>query len=209
MSDGFDPQRLMRFVLEMRQAGITDAKALSALERTPRDHYAPAAMSQLAYDDSGLPLPHGQTMTKPSIVGRVIAALDVQPGDNILEIGTGSGFQAAALATMARRVTTLDLWLDLVTDARARFGTARIMNVSAHLADGAGGYGEHAPYDRIVLNVGVETIPETLAVQLVSGGVIVAPVGDQNTQRLVRIRNGLRDDLGPIKFSMIEKGVEA
>lgn len=197
----------MRFVLEMRQAGVTDAKALSALERTPRDHYAPAAMAQLAYDDSNLPLPHGQTMTKPSIVGRMIAALDPQSGDNILEIGTGSGFQAAAIASIARRVTTLDRWLDLVTGARERFGLARIMTINPHFADGAEGYAEYAPYDRIILNAGVKEIPAALIAQLAPGGVIVAPVGDANGQRLIRRCNDALEDLGPTKFAMIEAGV--
>ena len=90
----------MRFVLEMRQAGVTDARVLSALERTPRTHFAPAHLEGLAMDDIGLPLAHAQTMTKPSVVGRVLTALDAQADDRVLEIGTGSGYQAAALAPL-------------------------------------------------------------------------------------------------------------
>src|SRR5262245_27058285 len=98
--------RLMRFVLELRQAGVTDARALSALERTPLTHYAPAHLEGLAMDDVGLPLAHAQTMTRPSVVGRMISALAPQSGDIVLEVGAGSGYQAAAIADLARKVVT-------------------------------------------------------------------------------------------------------
>lgn len=205
MSEGFDPQRLMRFVLDMRTAGVTDARALRALELTPRDHYAPAHLAALAYDDSGLPLPCGQSMTKPSIVGRMIAALDVRESDNVLEIGAGSGFQAAAIAALARKVTTLDRHRQLVTDARERFGIARLMQVHAHLADGREGWAEAAPYDRIVANGAVDAIPEIWRAQLAPGGVIVAPVGE----RLMRWRDGAEEELGPIKLAPLGVGVAA
>ncbi|MBY0566828.1 MAG: hypothetical protein K2P70_05920 [Hyphomonadaceae bacterium] len=203
-----DPARLMRFVLEMRQAGITDPRALAALERTPRTHYAPAHLEGLALDDVGLPLAHAQTMTKPSIVGRVVAALAAQPTDVILEIGTGSGFQAAVLSDMAHKVVTLERWRDLAADARGRFGTARLMRTYAHVADGFDGWSDDAPYDRIVLNVAVEKVPPVLFDQLKPGGVIVAPIEDASGQRLVRIRNDVREDLGPVKLGALERGVE-
>jgi protein-L-isoaspartate(D-aspartate) O-methyltransferase len=199
--------RLMRFVLDMRQAGVTDARALSALERTPRAHYAPEHLEGLALDDIGLPLPHAQTMTKPSIVGRVIAALSPQPGDLVLEVGTGSGYQAAAIATLANKVVTLDRWRDLVAEARARFGRARLMRVYAHVADGFDGWEDDAPYDRIVVNAAMADFPLPLLDQLKPGGVMVAPLGDADQQRLVRYRNGQREDLGPIKFQPLERGL--
>jgi len=203
-----DPARLMRFVLEMRQAGVTDARALAALERTPRTHYAPSHLEGLALDDVGLPLAHAQTMTKPSIVGRMIVALDAQAGDVVLEIGTGSGFQAAALSAMAHKVITLERWRDLAADARGRFGTARLMRTYAHVADGSEGWPDEAPYDRIVINAAVEDFPAALLAQLKPGGVIVAPLGDANSQRLIRLCNDARVDLGPIKLGMLEPGVE-
>jgi len=202
-----DPARLMRFVLEMRQAGVTDARALSALERTPRAHYAPPHLEGLAMDDVGLPLAHGQTMTKPSVVGRMIAALDPQDGDVVLEIGAGSGFQAAALSALAHKVVTLDRLRDLIADARGRFGTARLMRTYAHVADGLEGWADDAPYDRIIVNAAVEDLPQALIEQLKPGGTLVAPVGAGETQRLIRYRNGERVDLGPIKFAQIERGV--
>ena len=198
----------MRFVLEMRQAGITDPRALAALERTPRTHYAPPHLEGLALDDVGLPLAHAQTMTKPSIVGRVVAALAAQPTDVILEIGTGSGFQAAVLSDMAHKVVTLERWRDLAADARGRFGTARLMRTYAHVADGFDGWSDDAPYDRIVLNVAVEEVPPVLFDQLKPGGVIVAPIEDASGQRLIRIRNDVREDLGPVKLGALERGVE-
>jgi protein-L-isoaspartate(D-aspartate) O-methyltransferase len=198
-----DPSRLMRFVLEMRQAGITDARVLSALERTPRTHYAPAHLEGLALDDVGLPLEHGQTMTKPSVVARMVAALNPQPGDDVLDVGAGSGFQAAVLSALASKVVTLERWRALAADARARFGVARLMRTFAHVADGFEGWADGAPYDRIVVNAALEDFPLTLLDQLTGGGVMVAPIGD----RLVRYQNGRREDLGPIKFAPIERGV--
>lgn len=205
MSD--DPMRAMRFILEMRQAGVTDARALSAMERAPRDQYAPAHLEGLAFDDIALPLAHGQAMSKPTVVGRMIAALDAQAGDVVLEIGTGSGYQAAALTSLAHKVVTIDRWSDLVVDARARFGVARLMRVIAHTGDGFNGWDEAAPYDRIIVNGAVDDLPPALITQLKPGGVLLAPVGEGETQRLIRYRNGEREDLGPIKFAPLEPGV--
>lgn len=198
-----DPARLMRFVLEMRQAGVTDARILSALERTPRTHYAPDHLAGLALDDVGLPLAHGQAMTKPSIVARMAAALEPLPEHAVLEIGAGSGFQAAVLSALAHRVVTIERWRDLAADARARFGTARLMRTFAHVADGFDGWAEEAPYDRIVVNAALEDLPAPLLDQLKADGVLLAPLGE----RLVRYRNGQREDLGPIKFAPLERGV--
>lgn len=205
--NGVDPARLMRFVLEMRQAGVTDARALSALERTPRGHYAPPHLQGLALDDVGLPLAHAQAMTKPSLIGRVLTALDIAATHSVLEIGCGSGFQAACIASMARKVTTLDRWRDLVTDARERMGTARLMHVAVVLADGCAGYGADAPYDRIVFNVAIPALPADVLDQLAPGGVIVAPIGDDTGQRLTRYRDRREEDWGAVRFAPLEPGL--
>lgn len=202
-----DLARLMRFVLELRQAGITDARALSALERTPRPRYAPEHLEGLAMDDIGLPLAHAQTMTKPTTVARMIAALAPQPNDIVLDVGTGSGYQAAALSTLARRVITLDRWSDLIAEARGHFGMARVMSAFAHTADGFDGWADDAPYDRIIVNGAMEDFPAQLLDQLKPGGVMLAPLGDVENQRLIRTCNGQREDLGPIKFAPLERGL--
>jgi protein-L-isoaspartate(D-aspartate) O-methyltransferase len=202
-----DPSRLMRFVLEMRQAGVTDARALSALERTPRTHYAPEHLEGLALDDVGLPLAHAQTMTKPSIVGRMLTALAPVAGETVLEVGTGSGFQAAAISAIVNKVVTLDRWGDLTVAARGKFGTARLMRTYAHTADGFDGWAEDGPYDRIIINAALDEFPEPLLAQLKPGGTIVAPLGDAQAQRLVRLRNGVREDLGPIRLQPLERGL--
>lgn len=206
MSDQ-DPARLMRFVLEMRQAGITEARTLSALERTPRTHYAPPHLEGLALDDIGLPLAHAQTMTKPSIIGRMLQSLAPQAGETVLEIGAGSGFQTAAIALLAHKVVTLDRWRDLVADARVHFGTARLDRVFAYVADGFDGWAEDGPYDRIIVNAAIGDIPPPLMEQLKPGGVLLAALGDIERQRLIRYSNGQREDLGPIKFAPLERGL--
>lgn len=202
-----DPSRLMRFVLEMRQAGVTDARALSALERTPRTHYAPDHLEGLALDDVGLPLAHAQTMTKPSVIGRMIAALAPESDDVVLEVGAGSGFQAAVISAVANKVVTLDRWNDLVVAARGRFGTARLMRTYAHTADGFEGWEDDAPYDRIIINGSLDDFPPPLLQQLKPGGVIVAPLGDAQNQHLIRMRNGVREDLGLIRMAPLERGL--
>lgn len=201
-----DPARLMRFVLEMRQEGVTDARVLAALERTPRADYAPAHMEGLALEDVALPLAHAQTMTKPSVIGRVVAALDVRPGDVVLEIGTGTGYQAAVLAQLAGKVVSLERWRDLAVEARDRLGHARLMHVFVHAADGAEGWAEDAPFDRIVINAAVAEIPPALTAQLKPNGVLVAPLGEGDVQRLTRWR-GASEDLGPIKMQRLESGL--
>jgi len=202
-----DIARLMRFVLEMRQTGLTDPRILAALERTPRVDYAPAHLDALALDDVALPIGHGETMTKPSLVGRVLAALAPQPDDVILEVGTGSGFQAAVLSALAHKVVTLERWRDLAADARGRFGRARLMRTLAYVADGYDGWAGEAPYDRILINAAVTDIPLPLIAQLKPGGVIVAPRGDVHAQRLVRWRPEAVEDLGAMKFALLERGI--
>jgi protein-L-isoaspartate(D-aspartate) O-methyltransferase len=158
-------------------------------------------------DDVGLPLAHAQTMTKPSIVGRMLTALAPESGDVVLEIGTGSGFQAAVISAIASKVITLDRWGELTVDARGRFGMARLMRTYAHTADGFDGWADEAPYDRIIVNGALDDLPAALLEQLKQGGVLVAPLGDAQSQRLIRYRNGVREDLGPIKLQPLERGL--
>lgn len=193
----------MRFILELRQTGITDARVLSAMERTPRLHYAPEHLEALAMDDLSLPLAHGQMMTKPSIVGRMLMALGAEANETILEIGTGSGYQAAALGWLARKVVTLDRYEDLIATARESFGLARVGNVFAHVGDGAKGWAEDSPYDRIIINADAAEVPPDLLSQLKPDGVLLAPVAG----RLKRFKGEVREDLGPIDFAPLAEGI--
>lgn len=202
-----DLARLMRFVLEMRQAGVTDARILSALEKTPRTYFAPEHLEGLAMDDIPLPLAHAQTMTKPSTIGRVLTALAPQAGDNVLEVGAGSGYQSAVIGALARKVVSLDRWRDLAAEARTRMGRAKLFHVFVHAGDGFEGWTDDAPYDRIVMNAAVEDIPLPLLDQLKAGGVLIAPLGRAEGQSLIRYCNGERQDLGPIKFQPLERGL--
>ncbi len=207
MNGADDPLRLMRFVLDMRQAGVTDAAALSAMERTPRGQYAPAHLAGLALDDTNLPLPHGQVMTKPSLIGRMLSALQVEAEHRVLEIGTGSGYQAACIAQRAKRVVSVERWRDLMTEARARLGAARLMHVTVHHGDGVEGHEASAPYDRIIVNGAMPDLPLALRDQLAPGGAILAPLGLGAEQRLIRFSAGARVDLGPVRFAPLELGL--
>lgn len=207
MSD-LDPARLMRFVLELRQAGVTDARVLSALERTLRTDFAPAHLEALAMDDVALPLTHGQAMTKPSIIGRVLMALAPAPGDNVLEIGAGSGYQTAVLGQLANKVASVERWRDLAAEARARVGAARLMRVHVHGGDGHDGWPAEAPYDRIVMNAAAPEIPPPLLDQIKPDGVLVFPRVNEAGQRLMRWRNGEIEDLGAVQFPPLLRGVE-
>lgn len=214
MSEEVDFDKLMRFVLELRQGGVTDARVLAAMERTPRVHFAPEQFKAFAMEDRALPLPDGESMTKPSVVARMLAALELRGGETVLEVGTGSGYQAAALATIARRVVSVERRIALAAEARARIGQLRLMHVYVHAADGADGWADEAPYDAIVVNAAIEAPSPKELDQLAPGGVLVAPVVGENGQRLMQFRKGAGDvlvtrDLGPAQFAPMVRGVVA
>jgi protein-L-isoaspartate(D-aspartate) O-methyltransferase len=203
---GFDA-RLMRFVLDMRQAGVTDSRVLSAMELTPRAAFAPEHMEALALDDSALPLPCGQAMTKPSLVGRMLGALALSGAERVLEVGCGSGYQTAVLARLCARVWGLDRHARLVTDARAALGRLRLDPAQTALADGLAGYPAAAPYDRVIANGAIAQLPLAWVEQCVSGGVILAPLISEGALRLMRWTVGApgsplqAEDLGTIEFA--------
>lgn len=203
MNDEPDFGGLMRFVLGLRQGGVTDARVLAAMERASRTHFAPPQFSAFALEDRALPLGDGATMTKPSLVARMLQALELRGGETVLEIGTGSGYQAGVLAAIARRVVSLERRRNLAADARAKIGLLRHMHVYVHSADGVQGWAEDAPYDAIVINGAVDAPADALLRQLAPGGVIVAASGG----RLIQWRNGVARDLGPADLPTLEAGV--
>lgn len=208
MSDEPDFHRMMQFVLGLRQGGVTDARVLAAMERAPRLHFTPPQFATFAFEDRALPLADGVAMTKPSLVARMLQAMELRGGETVLEVGTGSGYQAAVLAAIARRVTSLERRRTLAADARARIGQLRLMHVYVHAADGNAGWGDDAPYDAIIINASVEAPPEKLVANLAPNGVVVAAKGG----RLTQWRKGadgavVARDIGPADLPPLESGV--
>ena len=181
-------ERKMQFLFSLRSRGITNKRVLNAMERVDRGKYIRGTFEDRAYEDTPLPIACGQTISQPSIVALMTEALDVQPRDKVLEIGTGSGYQAAILSQLARRVYTVDRYSRLVREARAVFEAENITNIIALIADGSRGLPEQAPFDRIILTAASEDPPSPLLEQLRVGGIMVLPVGQSDTvQTLVKV----------------------
>jgi protein-L-isoaspartate(D-aspartate) O-methyltransferase len=179
---------IANLLLRLRRNGITDQKVLAAIESVPRDVFVPADSQDNAYSERALPIDCGQTISAPVIVGLMTAALDVGDRDRILEIGTGSGYQTAVLAKLARRVYTIDRFRTLVQAAESRFRTLRISNVTTLVGDGMKGWPEQAPFDKIIVTAAGDRVPDALLRQVRLGGIIVAPVGPPDgIQKLVRM----------------------
>ncbi len=181
-------ERKMQFLFSLRSRGVTNKRVLNAMERVDRGKYIRGTFEDRAYEDTPLPIACGQTISQPSIVALMTEALDVQPRDKVLEIGTGSGYQAAILSQLARRVYTVDRYSRLVREARAVFEAEDITNIIALIADGSRGLPEQAPFDRIILTAASEDPPSPLLEQLRVGGIMVLPVGQSDTvQTLVKV----------------------
>lgn len=181
-------ERKMQFLFSLRSRGVTNKRVLNAMERVDRGKYIRGTFEDRAYEDTPLPISCGQTISQPSIVALMTEALDVQPRDKVLEIGTGSGYQAAILSQLARRVYTVDRYSRLVREARAVFEAEDITNIIALIADGSRGLPEQAPFDRIILTAASEDPPGPLLEQLRVGGIMVLPVGQSDTvQTLVKV----------------------
>ena len=197
MATGDEDERRVRIadlILRFRRAGITDQAVLQAIESVPRDVFVPAESRADAYAERALPIDCGQTISAPLMVGMMTAALDIDEGDRVLEIGTGTGYQTAVLARLCRRVYTIDRFRTLIAAAESRFRTLRITNIATLVGDGTKGWPEQSPFDRIIVTAAAEAVPEPLLTQVRVGGVIVAPVGPQDgVQKLLRIE---RTDTG-------------
>ena len=213
MSD--DPgtaERKMRFLFALRQRGVTDPRVLEAMERIDRGEFVRGHFEDRAYDDMPLPIPCGQTISQPSVVGLMTQALEVGPRDKVLEIGTGSGYQAAILSLLCRRVYTIDRHRRLVTEAEAIFRHFGLPNITALVADGSHGLPEQAPFDRIMVTAAAEDPPGPLLAQLKIGGIMVVPVGQSDAvQTLIRVRRGESgfdyDELRQVRFVPLVEGL--
>ncbi|GGB54223.1 protein-L-isoaspartate O-methyltransferase [Roseibium aquae] len=175
-------------VLGLRRRGIGSRELLSAIERVPRRLFLSARHHDLAYEDSPLPIECGQVVSAPSFVAAVLQALSVSSSHSVLEIGTGSGYQAAILGHLAARVDTIDRYRTLADLARQRLAALKMTKVEVHCADGFTGLKSKAPFDRIILTGAVDAVPETLINQLTPDGVLIAPIGPaRQAQVLTRI----------------------
>jgi protein-L-isoaspartate(D-aspartate) O-methyltransferase len=213
MSD-MDPRfHAARLVLQLRQAGVTDHRVAEALEMTPREHFAPRPFEADAWENVELPIDCGQSMTRPVTVGVMLQALDVQADHLVLEVGCGTGYVAAVLSRLARRVYSVDRYRTLVDKARALLERLDLSaRVEVRHADGLLGWPEAAPFDRIILMGMVPGLPDDLAGQLGPGGVVVMPV-ERNGQgvilRLVRQDDGSfrETTVAPGGFAALEPGI--
>ena len=205
-------EQKMQFLFSLRSSGVTNKRVLTAMEIIDRRSYVSDTFADNAYEDTPLPIGCGQTISQPSIVAIMTEALDVQPRDKVLEIGTGSGYQAAILSRLARRIYTIDRHSILVQAARNVFKEQDIPNITTFTADGSRGLPDQAPFDRIIVTAASEDPPSTLLDQLRLDGIMVLPVGQSDSmQRLVKIKkteNGLEyHELRSVRFVPLLEGL--
>jgi protein-L-isoaspartate(D-aspartate) O-methyltransferase len=204
--------KMVRLIMELRRCGIIDARVLGALERIPREMFVPPTFADQAYENIALPIGHGQTVSQPLVVARMTGALEVGARHKVLEIGTGSGYQAAVLARLCRRLFSIERHRDLLREAEQRLAKLRIHNVTLRFGDGTKGWAEQAPFDRIIVTAAAPELPAVLSDSLAVGGVLVAPVGDnRRDQQLLRIRRHesgfATEELGAVRFVPLVAGL--
>jgi protein-L-isoaspartate(D-aspartate) O-methyltransferase len=189
IADTVELTRKVRLIMELRHAGIGDARVLGAIEKTPRELFVLDEFQDQAYENVALPITNGQTISQPYVVALMTEKLELAGREKVLEIGTGSGYQAAILSRLCRRVFTIERHHALVREADERFKTLGLGNIITLLADGGKGWPDQAPFDRIIVTAASPEIPIALVDQLAPGGIMVLPVGPEyHDQRLVRVR---------------------
>ena len=196
----------MGFQLALRRRGISDKAVLRAMDEVPREHFVAPEFADSAYADQALPIACGQTISQPYVVGYMTEQLEVAPEHRVLEIGTGSGYQAAVLSRIARKVVSIERYRTLAEVARERLKTLGYGNVTVIAGDGLKGAAERAPFDRIIVTAAAEEVPAALIEQLADGGMLVLPLGPhKGTQFLVKLTkeaNGelKREELIAVRF---------
>jgi protein-L-isoaspartate(D-aspartate) O-methyltransferase len=206
--------RKIRLIMDLRNQGVTDTRVLAAIERTPREAFVEEQFLDQAYANQALPITCGQTISQPLVVGLMTQALEVGDRHKVLEVGTGSGYQAAVLAKLARRVYTIERHRDLLAKAEQRFQALKLHNVTTMLGDGYKGWPAQAPFDRILVTAAARVTPPDLVAQLSDqGGVMVLPVGDPAglNQEVIRVRKDGKkfhsERLFPVRFVPLVVGV--
>ena len=211
--DQDDPaERKMRFLFQLRSRGVTDPRVLASMEKIDRGLFVRGQFADRAYEDTPLPIPCGQTISQPSVVGLMTQSLNPGARDTVLEIGTGSGYQAAILSGLCRRVYTVDRHRRLVTEAEAIFRQLGLSNITAQVADGSRGLPDQAPFDRILVTAAAEDPPGPLLAQLKIGGIMVVPVGQSDAvQTLIRVTRTEAgydyDELRQVRFVPLVEGL--
>ena len=203
----------MQFLFSLRKAGIVDKQVLDAMERVDRKNFINGVFSEKAYEDTPLPIACGQTISQPTVVGLMTQALQVTSRDKVLEVGTGSGYQAAILSLLARRVYTIERHSVLVSNANKVFQKLNMSNITTILSDGGHGLEQQAPFDRIIVTAASDDPPASLLSQLKTGGIMIIPVGQSdNMQNLIKIAKtdaGYEyQDLQPVRFVPLVAGTE-
>ncbi len=200
-------ERMVREQISAR--GISSSRVLAAMRKVPRHLFVPANVQRAAYDDQPLPIGHGQTISQPFIVAYMTEAADVAPNERVLEIGTGSGYQAAILGELAKEVYTIEIVTELAERARALLAKIGYANVTVKAGDGYQGWSERAPFDAIVVTAAPPEIPAALKAQLAMGGRMIVPVGEWDQQMVIieRTAQGLTERRTlPVRFvPMIKK----
>jgi protein-L-isoaspartate(D-aspartate) O-methyltransferase len=194
-----------RLIAELRRGGIDDERVLAVMTAIPREVFVSSTFVERAYDNMALPIGFGQTISQPLVVAAMTQALDVGPRMKVLEIGTGSGYQAAILAKLCRRLYTIERYKVLAKDAEKRLLDLRIHNVVFHVGDGTKGWPPQAPFDRVLVTAAAGEMPMALIEQLAVGGIMLVPVGDdpvnQTVERVVRTEDGFtREPIMPVRF---------
>jgi len=183
-----DAENQIGLIMQLRRRGIRDADVLRAIERIPRELFVDDAFSEHAYQDIALPIECGQTISQPFVVAIMTEKLDLKPTHKVLEIGTGSGYQAAILSQLCRRVYSVERWRELQKAAEARLAKLKIANVTTIIGDGWLGWPPQAPFDRIIVTAAALDAPAALLDQLREGGRMIIPLGETRyTQSLVQI----------------------
>ena len=178
----------MEFMLTLRRRGISDQAVLRAMDEVPREHFVAPDCLEVAYGDHALPIACGQTISQPYVVAYMSEQLAAQPFHRVLEVGTGSGYQAAVLSRMVREVVSIERYRTLAEAARNRLHTLGYRNVEVVVGDGFAGVPERAPYDRIIVTAAAEEVPEALIGQLADEGVMLLPLGPRGgAQEIVKL----------------------
>lgn len=188
---GDEASNRIRLLMKLRTGGIQDTNVLAAMESIPRELFVEDAFRDHAWEDTALPIASGQTISQPTVVAWMTWALEIEPRMRVLEVGTGSGYQAAILAKLARRVYTIERHRELLTLAEERFKQLKLTNIVTMRGDGSKGWKEAAPFERIIVTAAAGQVPAALLEQLAPGGIMVVPVGNNVAdQILLRIRKG-------------------